>query len=925
MDDFRLSFLGQRWHRRSDEKSAQSLIDAGCPPLIAQLLAGRGIQTMDEARAFLDSGLHRLHDPWSLKGVGDAVDRIVHALKAGETIGVYGDYDVDGQTSAALMARLLGELGAKVRTYIPHRTKEGYGLHIPALKQLADEGCSLVITVDCGISAFEEARWAKTHGLDLIITDHHQPHDVLPEAVSIINPQLDLDYPCRDLAGCGVAFKLAEALSEATKGAREWAHRWIELVAIGTVADVVPLVGENRSLVKAGLEKLNAGKAVPGLMALRAVSGLHDEVTAGHVGFVLAPRLNAVGRVSDPTIGLQLLMARTYDEALPLARRLEAENDARRRLEEEVAEEARKIVEELFDPAEDHGLVVDGHGWHPGVIGIVASRLAESYYRPTVVLSVEGELARGSARSIPGFDLYGALEACSEHFIAFGGHQAAAGLTLATDDIEAFRSSFREVTRSLLSPDDLIPRLSYDAEVQLADIDTAWVETLKELEPYGMGNPSPVLIVRHCRAQAEAIGKDKTHLRLRIDDPERGRRLDGIGFGMASELLPHLRGQPAVDIAFVPDINEWNGRRSPQLRLRDVRAASLSAGGSSGSGASAGAGPRPEREAMSAATASATVAAAIDESAVTPNGAAAAAHAGRVAFDGPPLADVARVLRGLDVLDMRGVVPERLFSDLMKQGRTAFVVPALPEMGFALAQEIASLSPELQRRSVVWDGQTYDGWEHAVRQALAQPGSIVIAPRPGVAGEMHQTLRESFAASSAAIVLWHAPAHPRDGLLWLYALRHMAPGAPFVLAMAKEQDARAAACVEASFPDRDVLSRVYVAMRDAARRRPMLEMSDIAAAVEARWPRIATRRAVEEGVAIFAELGLVEVSRLGVRLVSDRGKVDLTQSLRYNECVTIRSEYRDFAARLRQAAAGSVVELLIERGTPWWPQSTSKP
>ena len=496
-------------------------------------------------------------------------------MRARERIGIYGDYDVDGQTSTALMVRVLGALGADVVTHIPHRTKEGYGLNIPALEEMREKGCSLVITVDCGISAVEEADWARQNGLDLIITDHHKPHDELPHAGFDHQPpagsRVSLPAPCR-------LRRRVQARGSAGGGGDGRAEPGSPSGSNSSPSGPWPtscLSWERiRALVRVGLAQLNAGGVVPGLEALRAVAGVHTEVTAGHVGFVLAPRLNAVGRVGDPAIGLKLLLAPTYDEALPLARRLEEENGERRRLEDEVAEEARRMASELFDPAHDHGLVVHGEGWHPGVIGIVASRLAESYYRPTVVLSIDGDEARGSARSIPGFDLYQALSSCSELFTAFGGHQAAAGLTLPADRIDAFRDRFAEVTRSLLSPEDLIPRLNYDCEVDIEEIDIEWVEAIRELEPFGMGNPTPVVVARNCVVQASAIGNEKAHLKLRVADRKSGRKLDGIGFGIAKELLPRLGPEAMVDIAFVPEVNEWKGRRCPQLRLKDVRPAS---------------------------------------------------------------------------------------------------------------------------------------------------------------------------------------------------------------------------------------------------------------------------------------------------------------------------------------------------------------
>lgn len=900
----RVSLLGRRWHERTPRAGAERLVEAGYPPFIAKLLAGRGIVTPRDAEEFLDAGLHRLADPKSLSGVGAAVDRILRALASGEIIGVFGDYDVDGQTATALMVRVLQHLGAEVRPYIPHRIKEGYGLNVQALKELKAAGCTLVITVDCGISAIQEAAWARENGIDLIITDHHQLPQELPDALAIINPWLDPDYPTPHLAGCGVAFKLAEALAEAATGSRALPHRFVDLVAVGTVADVVPLLGENRSLVKAGLAKINANRAIPGLLALRAVSGAHADVTAGHIAFILAPRLNAVGRIGDPATGLKLLLARSYDEALPLARRLEEENEARRLIEEKVLDEAHRVASGLFDPQRDHGLVVHGPGWHPGVIGIVASRLVEAYYRPTVVLSLQGDEARGSARSIPGFDLYGALSQCADLLTSFGGHEAAAGLTLPADRIDAFRERFLEVTKSLLSPEDLVPVLEYDAEVSLDEVGIEWVEAVRQLEPFGAGNPTPVVVVRDLAVEASAIGKDKTHLKLWATDPASGRRVEGIGFGLAQDVLPHLGPEAWLDIAFVPSINEWNGNRSAQMLVKDVR---LSAALHS-----------PAARLLSAYRELAAASGEVEGEALRMD----LIRHGAAVIPRPDLKEVARALREGELIDWRGEHPASTFRALLERRHHAVVVPAHPALARDAAGEIASLVPEFRKRTIVWRWRAPGPLEELAKAALEADAAIVVIEAAGGVDELFET--DPIAFREAAIVLWHAPADPVYGLDCLYRLRARAPNAPLVLATELHRDQGVAHRLEYLYPDRERLGRIWVAWKEAAPPGTPLTVAEIARQVGARWPGVATMETIVEAIAIFAELGLAEGDARGFVLLPTGAKVDLAQSQRYNEGTTIRTGYLEFATGLASARPLDVIDRIIERGTPWWPQSTSR-
>jgi len=900
MHEWQLSYLGRRWRERP-AGAVRALLDAGYDLLTARLLAARGLTSPEEAESFLDAGLHRLKPPHLLRGVDQAVRRIREAILNGETIGIYGDYDVDGQTSTALLARVFAKLGAKLVTYIPHRTKEGYGIHIPALKKLQDQGCRLVVTVDCGITSSEEAAWAEQNGLELIISDHHQPKGELPRAVAVINPHLDPEYGSSELAGCGVAFKLAEAVSEAMTGERALAHMYVELAALGTVADVVPLLGENRALVKEGLARINGKGAVPGIQALRAVAGVHGDVTAGHIAFVLAPRLNAVGRVADAAVGLALLLAPTYDEALPYARKLEEENTTRRRLEEQVTEEAHEAVRRVYDPHVDHGIVVDGPGWHPGVIGIVASRLVEAYYRPTVVLSVTGEEARGSARGIPGFDLYSALAECADLFTAFGGHQAAAGLTLPAARIGEFRERFRAVTRERLSKDDLIPVLDYDCELALEEIDLDLVARVAQLEPFGVGNPTPVVVCRDCRVDAGAVGKEKSHLKLFFHDERRGRRLEGIGFGLAKEVLPRLDAQACVDVAFVPTVNEWNGLRRPELLVKDVR------------------------EAASTASPAARALTAYEELAAVHETPSAALAAGRgvgtvSCAEAVTIEAVRDALAGRAVVEARGTLGARLLEELLEHGHSVLAVPASPYLALELARELAALSPRLRASTFLWPAASVEPVGELVHRALASPPWIgVVGGLSALDGQRGAAWSELVASQQPVILLCHVPAAPVRGLAELYRVAALVPDAPLYLAYDRERSRKAAERLRAFHPDRDGLSRVYVALKEAVKGAGTADRSALVARLNERWPALRLAEAVGEALSILLELGLVTEADGRLALVEHGAKVDLARSLRYNESIAIRDHYLAFAMELTSISPAEVVDRLIERGAPWWP------
>ncbi|HPK72856.1 MAG TPA: single-stranded-DNA-specific exonuclease RecJ, partial [Vicinamibacterales bacterium] len=480
-----------------DEAAAARLArDAGLDPVLARLLVARGVTDAGQAGRFLHPSLDHLHDPFLMAGMAAATDRVLAAVAARERIAVHGDYDVDGITATVLVRRALEMLGGDVVHFVPERVRDGYGLNASAIERLHGEGVSVVVSVDCGIRGDEAARRARALGLDLVITDHHEPGERLPDAVAVVNPKRrDCAYPDKHLAGAGVALKLVQALCRRT-GHDAWLPAFVKIAALGTLADAVPLLGENRVIAKLGLDALSRGPHKIGLRALIESAGLAGKaIDAYHVSFVLAPRMNAAGRMSTPDIAMRLLLATDDDmahEARELAARLDAENARRQQEERAVFVEARRAVEKDPDVGSRHVLVVAGEGWHRGVIGIVASRLVDAFGKPAVVLAVEGDAVHGSCRSIPAFDMLAGLQACEAHLEQFGGHRAAAGLTMRREAIRAFRQAIAAWAEERLSPDDLRPRLRIDARIGFRQITPGLAQALSALGPFGIGNPKPV-------------------------------------------------------------------------------------------------------------------------------------------------------------------------------------------------------------------------------------------------------------------------------------------------------------------------------------------------------------------------------------------------------------------------------------------------
>ncbi len=541
---------------RISDETPEALIAAGLPGPLSRVLWARGVRTAGEARAFLKPDLSQLHDPFLLSGMDAAAGRVRQALDAGERIVVYGDYDVDGVCGTALLVEALRARGADADAYIPLRHRDGYGLNEEAVRALA-ERADLLITVDCGITSVREADIAKSLGLDLIITDHHEPPEKLPDALAIINPLLGA-YPFRRLCGAGVAFKLLQALFglDAVLPA-------LDLVALATVADLVPLLGENRTLVHEGLARMQNTARV-GLKALLSVAGIEGRaLTAGHMGFQIGPRINAGGRLSDASRSVELLL--TDDPALAgrIAGALNEENAARQRMEAEILLLADAQVRENVDFLSDKAIVAVGEGWNAGVVGLVASKLAEKYGWPAVVLSESGGVCVGSARSIPGVNLHAALSRCEDLFLRFGGHAQAAGLTLKSENLPAFRERLNKAIEAVAEKDAFIPSAQYDLPIRLADVTIPLVEQLERLAPMGFGNPSPVFLLSDAGViEARTVGADRRHLKLRFEQD--GAALDGIAFGQGAQRA----GLPErVDALFSPAVNEFMGRRTAQCEI----------------------------------------------------------------------------------------------------------------------------------------------------------------------------------------------------------------------------------------------------------------------------------------------------------------------------------------------------------------------
>ncbi|MBN1217422.1 MAG: single-stranded-DNA-specific exonuclease RecJ [Anaerolineae bacterium] len=546
------------------------------PPLIVQILYNRGFTEVDDVNDFLTLRWSQ-DDPFTMKGVAEAVERLQHAINRQEPIAVYGDYDADGVTATALMMHILTALGAKAQPYIPNRFDEGYGLNNDALAELASQGIKVVLTVDCGIRSVQEVVYGNSLGLDIIITDHHTVSEEIPPALAAINPkQQDCPYHFEELAGVGLAYKLAQALLQpeaAGNGRPEvgpLSDDFLDLVAVGTVADLAPLYGENRVLVSRGLRLLNQSLR-PGLKALLEQAGPRsDAISAGTIGFVIGPRLNAAGRLDSALAAYHLLMAPNEAEARELAVHLDAQNRERQKLTLDTVEVARQVV--LADEAQQPLYFISHPDFNPGIVGLAASRLTEEFYRPTLIAEQGPEFTRGSARSIREFHITEALDQCADLLARYGGHAAAAGFTLKNENVPAFKERLLDIARQKLEVDRLRPTITIDGEVNLRGVQPALVEAITALQPFGCGNPTPCFLTRNLAVKyLKTVGHEESHLRLTLHD---GRQAWGAIAFRQGHWINKLQPNQHIDVVYHLEFNEWNGERLMQLNIKDLRLAS---------------------------------------------------------------------------------------------------------------------------------------------------------------------------------------------------------------------------------------------------------------------------------------------------------------------------------------------------------------
>lgn len=540
------------------------------PKVIAKMLLRRSVRDYDSARRFFKPNLENLYDPFLMKDMDRAVERLRRAVLSEEKILIYGDYDVDGITSVSFLYLILKELGVDVTYYIPDRQAEGYGLSPMGIETARERGTQLIITVDCGITGHAEIDLAQSLGIEVLVCDHHEPGPTLPRAVALLDPKrADCPYPFKELAGVGVTYKLCQGLLLRMGIDLSILDNFTELVAIGTAADIVPLMEENRIFVKVGLEKLNESENT-GLNALLEVAGLAGkEISTGHVVFIIAPRINAVGRMGDAERAVRLLTTKDKIEARQIAEVLEQENRHRKNVDEETFRQALEMVQQSFEPSSTRSLVLHQRGWHSGVIGIVASRVVEKFYRPTVLISVENGVGKGSARSIEGFDLHDALKGCEDLLLAYGGHKYAAGLSISEERIPAFKQRFEEIAASRLQGEQLVPRLTIDAEISLAEIDAMFLKLLRFFAPFGPHNMRPVFVSKNLQVVGTPTLVGANHLKFKVRQSD--QVFDVIGFGMG-ELHYRVRsGENNLDLTYVIEENEWMGRKVIQLRAKDIR------------------------------------------------------------------------------------------------------------------------------------------------------------------------------------------------------------------------------------------------------------------------------------------------------------------------------------------------------------------
>ena len=561
-----------QWYKRKNfnyEKIAKLSKTLNVPDAISSLLLQRGIADFESAKLFFRPDWSQLHDPFLMKDMNKAVDRILLAMNTNEKIMIFGDYDVDGTTSVALLTDYLKNKIFYIKPYIPDRYSEGYGISKKGIEVAKEEGISLIIALDCGIKAFQEIHYAKELGIDFIVCDHHLPEKSIPNAVAVLDPKrYDCKYPFKELCGCGIGFKLIQALQTKLKLPKNELIMYSDLVATAIAADIVPLVGENRVLTFIGLKKLQSD---PRLGFKILTNQLRKPLKVTDLVFVLAPRINAAGRMDKGLNAVKLMLSIEKQEAVSIARKIEFHNKERRYTEE-------LITKEAFQQIKSEGTVnncsniVYNPSWHKGVIGIVASRLIEKYYRPSIVLTKSGDLLTGSARSVSGFDIYKALEACKENLIKFGGHKYAAGLTLKIEQLSKFKSSFEKYAKENISPECKIPSMEYDLDIKFNDISQKLLRIINQMAPFGPKNMRPVFATHNCKdmGRTRIVGNDKTHLQLDISDST-GVRFSGIAYGLGY-LLNEIKEANSFSVLYTIEENEYRGNKNLQLKIKDIRA-----------------------------------------------------------------------------------------------------------------------------------------------------------------------------------------------------------------------------------------------------------------------------------------------------------------------------------------------------------------
>lgn len=549
------------------------------PRPLAHVLCTRGVETFDQARRFFRPSLDSLHDPFLMTDMEPAAERLTRAIRAGERVLIYGDYDVDGVTSTALMTSFLRDQGLDPVFFVPHRFRDGYGLGKTGIDYAKNCGATLIVALDCGITAHEPAHYAKSLGLDLIICDHHTAGDTLPEAVAVLDPKRpDCHYPFDELSGCGVGFKLVQATLRRLRKPSEDAHRYLDLVALSIASDIVPIVGENRTLMSAGLRQIRTAPR-PGIRALAITSKLDlAACSTSQIVFKLGPRINAAGRLEDAKLAVELMTAHSMDAACASAQRIESINERRRTLDRSTFQEAVHLAESSCETCMEHALVLHKPTWHLGVIGIVASRLVERFNRPVIMLSTHEGQAKGSARSVNGFNVYNAIDACADLLTQFGGHDFAAGLALPEERVDTFRKHFNVAVRERFQPEQMERELKIDAELKLNDLTPKFRRLLPQFGPFGPHNPKPTFVAHNLRVvDYPSFTRTGGHLKFRVSDAsDPSRKIAVIGFSMG-DYLPVVRKSMerpdgGLSMAFNVEENTWNGRTTLQLNAKDLRA-----------------------------------------------------------------------------------------------------------------------------------------------------------------------------------------------------------------------------------------------------------------------------------------------------------------------------------------------------------------